>query len=44
MGLAVPTALMVGTGIAAHNGILIKTGEAIEFARKVLLIPIFPLL
>jgi len=35
MGLAVPTALMVGTGIAAHNGILIKTGEAIEFARKV---------
>uniref|UniRef100_A0A061RQH4 P-type Cu(+) transporter n=2 Tax=Tetraselmis sp. GSL018 TaxID=582737 RepID=A0A061RQH4_9CHLO len=35
MGLAVPTAIMVGTGVAARNGVLIKEGEAIEHARKV---------
>jgi len=35
MGLAVPTAIMVGTGVAARHGVLIKEGEAIEHARKV---------
>ena len=34
LGLAAPTAIMVGTGKAAELGILIGNGEALEVARK----------
>jgi Cu+-exporting ATPase len=34
MGLATPTAIMVGVGKGAENGVLIKSGEALETAHK----------
>ncbi len=34
MGIATPTAILVGAGLGAQNGILIKNGEVLEKARS----------
>jgi len=35
LGLATPTAIIVGTGKGAENGVLIRSGEALERAHKI---------
>ncbi len=35
LGLATPTALMIGTGLGAENGVLIRRGEAIQRLQEV---------
>lgn len=35
LGLATPVAIMVGTGVGAGNGILIKSGEALQQAKEI---------
>lgn len=38
LGLATPTAIMVGAGLGAEHGVLIRSGEAIQTLRKVTVI------
>ncbi|MBL7141930.1 copper-translocating P-type ATPase [Patescibacteria group bacterium] len=38
LGLATPTAVMMGTGLAAKQGILIKSSQALEMAQKISMI------
>ncbi len=35
LGLATPVAIMVGTGVGAKNGILIKSGDALQTAQNI---------
>lgn len=35
LGLATPTAIMVGTGLGANHGILFRSGEALEHLRNI---------
>lgn len=35
LGLATPTAIMVGTGLGANNGILIRNGEVLEISHRI---------
>ncbi len=35
LGLATPTALMVGTGVGAENGVLVRSGAAIQTLREI---------
>ena len=35
LGLATPTAIMVGTGVGAANGVLIKNGETLEKSQQI---------